>query len=259
MNRISIAQAFNQWKDGGGMGSPFDIHGRHDAPALAESWNNYTDSLAKDRELCALQYHYAPAYDEDMPGEGTRFNPLADDREFILTAMAITLDAVFVPFSQSRSKGEKQPSLNWRVTLKKDGREVIATDYMQGCAHCPAYSSPTMFKSGKLDEYTTKKRIAAECETGRATSSGDHCTSTFSNNGAKIKPPSVVDVLHSLLQDGRAIDSRDFADWCADYGYDTDSRKAEENYRACLGIGLKLRGTFGDKTMRELYELFEDM
>lgn len=256
---ISLSQAFAQWKDGGGMGSPFDIHGRDDAPALAESWNNYTDSLAKDGELCALQYHYAPAYDEDMPGEGRRFDPLADDREFILDAMGVTLDAVFVPFSQSRNKGEKNPSLNWRVTLKKDGREVIATDYMQGSGHCPAYSSPTLFASGKRDEYTTQKRIAAECETGRTTSRGDHRTSSFDASGKKIAPPSVVNVLYSLMQDGRAIDSRDFADWCADYGYDTDSRKAEETYRACLDIGLKLRGTFGEKTMRELYELFQDM
>lgn len=56
MQRISLSQAFAQWQE-----LAADIP-QDDAPMLAESWNDYTDSLCKDGALCDLQYHYAPVY-----------------------------------------------------------------------------------------------------------------------------------------------------------------------------------------------------
>lgn len=245
MSFISLSQAFAQWQE-----LAADIP-KDDGPALAESWNDYTDSLAKDGELCALQYHYAPAYDDPMPGSGSCWDALSDDREFILERMGVTLDAVFVPFSQSRNKAEKLPSLNWRVTIKKDGRDVIETDYMQGSGHAPAYNDPSIFPGPqrKRDQHTTTKRIREECETGRH------------SNGRRlpINPPDVADVMHSLLLDASALDSRDFADWCADYGYSDDSISARATYDACIATATKLRAAFGQKTVDELRELFEGM
>jgi hypothetical protein len=242
---ISLSQAFAQWQELA-ANIPKD-----DGPALAESWNNYTDSIAKDGDLCALQYHYAPAYDDTMPGEGTRFDPLADDREFILDAMNITLTAVFVPFSQSRNKTEKNPSLNWRVTLRKDGRDVIETDYTQGCAHCPAYYG---LREG-LGSAAHAQAVALECETGKKTLKGWPLRSAR----IAIDPPAVCDVLHSLLLDASALDCRDFADWCADMGGNSDSISERAAYDACIATATKLRAAFGDKTINELRELFDGM
>ena len=56
----------------------------------------------------------------------------------------------------------------------------------------------------------------------------------------KPTPPSLDDVLYSLVTDSRALDTC-FIDWCADFGYDTDSRKAESIYRACQENAFKLR------------------
>lgn len=248
---ISISQAFAQWQE-----ISADVP-KDDGPALAESWNDYTDSLAKDGQLCALQYHHCPAYDEPMPGEGSRWDALSDDREFILAAMNVTLAAVFVPFSRSRNAKEKDPSLNWRVTVKKDGRDVIETDYMQGCAHCPAYKSPVMFPGGKKkDEHMTRKAIAQECETGKA---AKHYDAFGLTSGKAIDPPDLADVLHSLLLDAAVLDARDFADWCGDFGFDADSIKARGIYDTCLAEALKLRAAFGEKTLAGLRELFEGM
>lgn len=246
-NFISIAQAFVQWQE-----LAADIP-KDDSAMLAESWNNYTDSLEKDGQLCSLQVHYCPAYDDEMPGEGSRFDALSEDREFILERMGVTMDSVFVPFSQSRSKGEKIPSLNWRVTMKKDGREVITTDYMQGCGHCPAYKNPSTFNSGKRDQWRTDQRIKEECETGR------EVPKDGGMRRPRIAPPSVVDVLYSLLLDASALDFRDFADWCSDLGYDTDSIKAKQAYDECIATATKLRAAFGQKTVDDLRELFEGM
>lgn len=244
---ISLSQAFAQWQE---LAEGID---KDDGPALAESWNDYTDALCKDGELLPLQYQYAPAYDEDMPGEGSRFDELADDREFILSAMGATLSAVFVPWSRSRNKDEKMPSINWRVTLKYRDRDVIETDYMQGCGHCPAYNNPSKFPSGKRDQHVTDNRIRYECNTGFVTRTDG------GQPKKKIDPPSVVDVFYSLLRDGDAMNCRDFADWCDEFGMDSDSIKARKTYDDCLAAGLKLRAAFGDKTLSELRDLFADM
>lgn len=244
---ISIAQAFAQWQE-----LIKECGVSDDGPAMSESWNNYTDSLCKDGQLCDLQYHYCPAWDDEMPGTGGQWDALSDDREFILERMGLTMDAKFVPFSQSRNKGEKHPSLNWSVTIKKDGREVLTTDYMQGSGHTTAYKNPVRFNNPKrdLDQHTTNKNIREECETGRI------CAPGFKG---KVDAPDLADVLHSLLLDSSALDCRDFEDWCGDLGFEPDSIKARSIYDACIAIGLKMRGTFGDKTMRELHELFEGM
>ncbi|QJI53029.1 hypothetical protein XccvBFoX4_gp75 [Xanthomonas phage FoX4] len=240
---ISLSQAFAQWQQ---ANTEFGVD-MADRVALAESWNDYTDSLCKDGELLELQYHYAPAYDESMPV--SQFDDLADDREFIIDAMGVTISAQFVPFSQSRNKGDKLPSLNWKVTLKLRDKEVITTDYMQGSAHCPTYKKPVKLASGARDTHMTEKAIASECESGRR----------YNDKRTMIEPPSVVDVMYCLLSDARALDCRDFEYWCSDYGYDSDSIKAKAAYDYCVTEGLKLRSAFGADRFYQLQELFGDM
>lgn len=50
------------------------------------------------------------------------------------------------------------------------------------------------------------------------------------HNGAE---PEVSDVLDCLFSDADGVDGVEFEDWASDYGYDTDSRKAERVYAAC--------------------------
>ena len=249
---ISLSQAFRQWQE-----LAADIP-RDDAPMLAESWNNYTDALHKNGEICTLQYEFAPAWDEPMPGDGSRFDPLADDRAFILERMGVTLSAVFVPFSQSRNKNEKRPSLNWRVTLHYNGRDVIETDYTQGIAHCPAYKKPIKFSDGRIDKWATDRAIETECEKGRRTVAING-SGYFSVSKERIPPPDVVDVLYSLMLDASAIDAGGFSEWCADMGLDDDSIRARAIYDACIETAVKLRAAFGEKTLSNLRDLFEGM
>lgn len=65
----------------------------------------------------------------------------------------------------------------------------------------------------------------------------------------KPKAPHAADVLYSLLMDGSALD-QSFDEWCADFGYDTDSRKAERIFDACRDNARKLRRLF-DQVARE--------
>jgi hypothetical protein len=57
---------------------------------------------------------------------------------------------------------------------------------------------------------------------------------------SKPVAPKLDDVLACLVRD--AIHStQTFDDWCSDYGYDTDSRKALQIYMDCQEIAKKLR------------------
>lgn len=58
--------------------------------------------------------------------------------------------------------------------------------------------------------------------------------------GGAASDPVASDVVESLSLDSYALEVS-FDEWCADYGYDTDSRNAERTYRACRKLGERFR------------------
>lgn len=157
--------------------------------------------------------------------------------------------AEFVPQSKSRNAGDKSPSLNWRVTFSRNGR-TLETDYMQGIGHLPGYDH-----SRKDVDY--RRYITHVVETGNALPPlRDPGKVSRSHH---VDTPTLADVLHCLLIDAEAIDTGSFEEWAENYGYDTDSRKAEGIYRACLEIGLNLCAILGDELISKLREALQDM
>jgi hypothetical protein len=70
------------------------------------------------------------------------------------------------------------------------------------------------------------------------------------HNGAA---PELADVLDCLASDSAGLENaRDFEDWCGEYGYDTDSRKAERTYRTVQRQAKKLRAFLGDDAYKAL-------
>ena len=165
-----------------------------------------------------------------------------------IAAAGLTVSAVFVPFSQSRNKAEENPSLNYRVTIQRNGRDVLTTDYMMGRGNCPAYKM-SMKDAGHANSIMRDKLIREECETG-------HAYRSFGKGPAIL--PDTRDVLHCIILDADAINYRDFAAWASEYGYSEDSREAEATYRECLAHALALRSALGDDHMRALREAFAE-
>lgn len=65
--------------------------------------------------------------------------------------------------------------------------------------------------------------------------------------------PQAEDVLDCLASDSVGVENaRDFKDWCADYGYDPDSRKAERTFRVCRLQAAKLKQFLGDAAYKNL-------
>jgi hypothetical protein len=185
----------------------------------------------------------------------------------VAARLGITMRSEFVPWSLSRSAGEKGPSLNWKVTLYKsrprptynhekeapimatEQYPILTTDYKAGIGHAPSYKQFKM----TADE---RSAVVWECENGRK---ARHLANIdqFKGNGP-ILEPKFADVLYSLVTDSEAIDYGSFEEWANMLGDDPDSRKAETMYRACLEIGLKLRNALGDDGLRQLREACQD-
>lgn len=155
--------------------------------------------------------------------------------------LGITVISEFVPYSLSRNANPgahpKDMSLNWKVTLLKDGREILTTDYTAGIGHCPSYQP---FKGWTADYINA---IRHECERG------------FKRGAFRQKIlPKPEDVVYSLAMGSGVIDYAKFEDWADEYGYDSDSRKAEATYKDCLSLALQLRNGLGDAALKELQE-----
>lgn len=74
-----------------------------------------------------------------------------------------------------------------------------------------------------------------------------------------LKPvaPCAADVLHYLLLDANGAD-QNFNDWCADFGYGPDSRKALALYDECSKVLADVRAFFTAAEREKLAELLED-
>lgn len=192
-----------------------------------------------------------------------------------LRALGFTIEADFVPFSQSGAAATKKgralfPSLNWRVRVMRNGREIISTPYFAGMGHAPASKLKFAPAGGSLEarkraEQDKRRAIAWECEHGRAVRNG-RMIYTGGSNGSwrplaigEAIVPSIVDVMHCITLDAGAIEFASFEEWADNYGENTDSRAAEATYRQCLAYGLALRAAVGEEGLQALRDAFEDM
>ena len=130
---------------------------------------------------------------------------------------------------------DKQKMDNFQVTLNYQGRKMITT-FKMGLGYRIVDKSKLFdLKTYGLGKYAGKKipygirgrDIAILEEFSKAT------------------PPEVANVLYCLLCD--AFCGQDtFEDFCDNFGYDTDSRKALELYLACQKIEKDLRKLLGN-------------
>ena len=106
---------------------------------------------------------------------------------------------------------------HWKVTLT---RRAIQ----------PQYDTWKGYK-GKIKQPTIAARMTL------------HFSKGYWHNG---KEPDVTEVLDCLASDACGLDnSPDFAQWCGEYGYDTDSRKALKIFKACEHSAARLRRFLG--------------
>jgi hypothetical protein len=194
--------------------------------------------------------------------------------EAAIAKHGLSIRAEFIPWSQSRNKDQKDNrgkpvySLNWRVTLIRthDGskpHEILTTDYSAGIGHAPTGKKLVYWGKRTAEDRDNELRAQWECEHGFPSlgitwrGAGDpHIYGPTAESKRLL--PDTCDVICSLVRDADVLDTGGFAEWAGDFGYDTDSRKAEAIYRACLEIALKLRAGIGEAAIAELRDASQD-
>lgn len=70
-------------------------------------------------------------------------------------------------------------------------------------------------------------------------------------------PPDNAGILYGLALDSSALEYS-FEDWCSEYGYDSDSRKAHATYEACIDNARKMLKCFSKQSIQNIQEILQD-
>jgi hypothetical protein len=159
----------------------------------------------------------------------------------ILTEHGVTFDVRFVPQRLSRNAKDKQPSLNWLVTLRR-GDRVVSVPYTQGIGHHP--------------RYRFADRSVAHRDEMRKSAEDGLVSGVRSEYRSPIDKPEPIEVLACLISDIPCEDR--FEDWADALGYDSDSIKARNIYRACVKTGEDMDLLFGRSGIEDLRTATED-
>ncbi len=151
---------------------------------------------------------------------------------------AVTMTATF---AGQRHDDPKWVCYLWKCRLRHDGR-TYDVDFRMGLGH--------------VKVFTAHEDAAPLAALKAAKVQGSKVERTAYATFAVPTQPTLPAVLQSLALDARSADET-FESWCADFGYDTDSRKAEAAYRACQDTRVHLLRLFGHSAYEALMQCEE--
>jgi len=180
-----------------------------------------------------------------------------------LNAIGFSLETISGPRgvleSATTKDGKPWQCLRYSVLLKFNGREIIETNFSFGIGHVniSAVKVPpsTIIPGWPNDEAGF---LAVWQRKPNANFTDKEMQLRVAQRLARLQKlnPTLPSVLYSLLSESTAY-GQTFEDWCGDLGYDTDSRKAEEIFKACESTGRKLSKIDGNAIERAR-ELLQD-
>ena len=180
-----------------------------------------------------------------------------------LQSLGFTLTVIAGPrgvIKPAQSKdGKPWPCLKFRVLLQHGGKDVLETDFSFGIGHVDLKKvkvPPSTFLPGWSNEETSF--LAAWQRQPHAEFKDKALQARVTERLARLQKlaPTLPGVLSSLLMESDAH-GQTFEDWCGEFGYDTDSRSAEETFRACELIGRQLHKVDA-KTLEQAREILQD-
>lgn len=174
---------------------------------------------------------------------------------YYLATIGLTYAATFQPRPQPIDT-VKYPQLHWLITLTT-GKQVAQFPYSQGMGHVKGYQA---YHKTPYDRRIAEDAYRKTCETGKLYRPSQ--TLGFWPTSATQPAPDVLDVLYCLVLDASVRHASTYEEWAAEYGYDPDSRKGEQVYRACQKQTTELLrvlggGTVGRAALERLEKLEE--
>lgn len=128
----------------------------------------------------------------------------------------------------------REPS-KWAVTVQRSGR-ALTTEYTMGFAYRHwtkdvfRFENPWTPMDQRVLGERPRKGTRSPSPYGRITLHHDRILREYT----EPDPPELPDVLYCLLTAAEGVrHGQTFEEWCSEFGYDTDSRKAEQEYNVC--------------------------
>lgn len=180
----------------------------------------------------------------------TERHTAAEARTAFLDGLGLDYRAVFVPQSASRNANEKRPTLNWRLTLARNGH-TMTTEYTQGIGHVEGYNARAA--RSVAGDAVIRKVV----ETGKVPASFKADPYVEGRASRPLPAPPLADVLYSLLSDADVLNYGTYEEWAPDMGFDPDSRKGEAVWHECRKIGNQFRRMFTTAEYETLRQHFE--
>lgn len=148
----------------------------------------------------------------------------------LLREHKLTIRSRFVPLSRSRGQSSKYPTLNYRVSLVRNGNVFEEVDYTLGHGYC----------------------INAEHSTGVTPAIQEECESGVGRDGRRrtLKPEQVFVAV--ALDTTSVFDCRNFKEWCYELGMDDNSIHDRVLYDTAVRVGIALVATVGWETVQQL-------
>lgn len=169
------------------------------------------------------------------------------------------------------------------LKAKMNSQDVAIVEYLTalGVIFSAKYVCETTRDGWACDEWRVKlvKRAEsggkmAELATAYYTGTGHRASKTPMPQSVKINPrslhaeqwfaqnvrpmaPTAASVLYSLILDAASAE-QNFLDWCDEYGYDSDSRKALGMHEACCETRRQIAQVFSKTEQNHLQTLLED-
>ena len=142
------------------------------------------------------------------------------------------------------------------VTFKNNKGKLAGFEYKTGIGHRMNPPAKNTF-STLSHEQTKERKILSEVIGKNPLIVAKHATSKRPVSQEWVTLPTQASVLYGLILDASANDES-FTDWCDNYGYDSDSIKAQGIYNACIDNAKKLNEVFSRNQLDKISELLED-
>lgn len=163
-----------------------------------------------------------------------------------LAACGVLFNALYI----GQVKREDWDCDQWKISFQNSNGRSFASEYFTGLGlraeatddakKRAAWSFPGLTRKDIETRTIFGRRYLAEVEKLR-----------------KPQGPTSASVLHSLILDSQA-GCMTFAEWCADFGYETDSHKALATYDACQQTADSLHLVFNVEQLQTLADMLTD-
>ncbi|WCM23164.1 hypothetical protein NDK50_35015 [Paraburkholderia bryophila] len=180
-------------------------------------------------------------------------------RDALLAKHGITYSYRFVPHSESSNASADTLTLNWIVTVT-NGKTAYETEFHKGIGHLRyPWNSPYAVMNSQ-QKTATQAALKEAAETGCAPDIRLDGRGVVVGSDLPFPNPTFDEVLWCLVQDAGARHFDNFEAWAAEQGYDSDSRKAEAVWRACMECAQALlKLVAGEAELQRLSALVDEI